>query len=248
MDSIKKCYDKFLYIFFNNGLKISSLATLGNKRKQMETKSSQKVAVFFECKKCDYTTCKKSNFSKHLSTSKHQNGYFGNTLETNGNKKVAHHKDNKCVFCNYYFSTRSGLWKHKTKCSQKYQTQTVLNAIENDSEIHKFLIEQNKQLLDKITEQNLKLMEQNSQLIQITNASNINNINNTNINNTINNKFNINMFLNETCKDAININDFINSLPIGIKELEDTARLGYSEGISKIFIDGLQNIDINILE
>ena len=57
--------------------------------------------------------------------------------------------------------------------------------------------------------------------------------------------FNLNVFLNETCKDAISMNEFINTLPIGIKELEDTARLGYSQGISKIFIDGLNNIDIN---
>jgi hypothetical protein len=110
-------------------------------------------------------------------------------------------------------------------------------------------MEQNKQLIDTITEQNAKIIAQNNQLIQMNNANNINNINNSNItnnvNNNVNNKFNINMFLNETCKDAININDFINSLSIGIKELEDTARLGYSDGISKIFIDGLQNIDIN---
>jgi hypothetical protein len=215
----------------------------------METKSSQKVAKNFVCKTCDYTTCKRYNYLKHLSTAKHQNCYFGNILETNGNTKVALDNSKKCGFCDSYFTSRSGLWKHKLKCSQKFQTQTILNAIQNDSTIHQFLMEQNKQLIDKIAEQNEKLIDQNNQLIQITNASNINNINNSNITNTINNnqnnKFNINMFLNETCKDAISMNEFINTLPIGIKELEDTARLGYSQGISKIFIDGLNNIDIN---
>lgn len=211
----------------------------------METKSSQKVAKIFVCGNCDYSTCKKHNFNKHLTTAKHQKCYFGNTLETFGNTKVAHDNFKKCDFCDSYFTSRSGLWKHKIKCSKKYQTKTILNMIQNDSEIHKFLMEQNKQLIETIASQNEKLIEQNNQLIQISNANNINNINNTNIINNISNKFNINMFLNETCKDAININDFINSLPIGIKELEDTARLGYSEGISKIFIDGLKNIDIN---
>uniref|UniRef100_A0A6C0IWB3 C2H2-type domain-containing protein n=1 Tax=viral metagenome TaxID=1070528 RepID=A0A6C0IWB3_9ZZZZ len=217
----------------------------------METESSPKVAKKYMCKKCDYTTSKRYNFSKHLTTAKHRKGYFGNVLETNGNTKVALDNSKICGFCDTYFTSRSGLWKHKIKCSQKYQTQTILNAIQNDSETHKYLMEQNKQLIDKIIEQNEKLMEQNNQLIQITNASNNNNINTANVTNTINNnnnnnnKFNINMFLNETCKDAISMNEFINSLPIGIKELEDTARLGYSQGISKIFIDGLNNIDIS---
>ena len=42
----------------------------------------------------------------------------------------------------------------------------------------------------------------------------------------------------------MNITDFISQLNIGIKDLEDTGRLGFSEGISKIFINGLKQIDI----
>ena len=37
----------------------------------------------------------------------------------------------------------------------------------------------------------------------------------------------------------MNIMDFVSQLQVGIKELEDTGRLGFSEGISKIFINGL---------
>jgi hypothetical protein len=51
--------------------------------------------------------------------------------------------------------------------------------------------------------------------------------------------------LNETCKDAINITDFVNSLQVKLKDLEDTARLGYSEGVSKIFINGLNELEVN---
>jgi hypothetical protein len=52
------------------------------------------------------------------------------------------------------------------------------------------------------------------------------------------------VFLNEQCKDALNINEFVNSLVLGVKELEQTAKLGYVEGISKIFIDGLNQLNI----
>jgi len=203
----------------------------------METKEPKIFETIFYCKLCDYSTCKRSNLTKHKSTGKHKKA----TLETFGNQKVALDNFFLCKFCERIFSSKSGLWKHNQKCSQMDPTQKILEVIKNDSEVHKFLIEQNKQLIEKITEQNNHLMEQNSQLIQV------NNINNSNIvNNKINNKFNINVFLNETCKNAININDFINSLSIGQKELETTAKLGYAEGISQIFIDGLKQIDISI--
>ena len=66
--------------------------------------------------------------------------------------------------------------------------------------------------------------------------------NNNNINS--HNKFNINVFLNEKCKDALNISDFVSQLNIGVKDLEETGRLGFADGISKIFINGLNQLDI----
>ena len=63
--------------------------------------------------------------------------------------------------------------------------------------------------------------------------------------NTTNNSFNLNIFLNETCKNALNIMDFVNQLQVGVKDLEETGRLGYADGISQIFINGLKNLDIS---
>jgi hypothetical protein len=71
-----------------------------------------------------------------------------------------------------------------------------------------------------------------------------NNNNNNNITTNNNNSFNLNFFLNETCKNAMNIMDFVNQLQVGIKDLEETGRVGFSEGISKIFINGLKEIDV----
>ena len=39
---------------------------------QNETKKSQKVAQKYLCQLCDYNTCKKCDYVKHLSTRKHQ--------------------------------------------------------------------------------------------------------------------------------------------------------------------------------
>jgi hypothetical protein len=84
------------------------------------------------------------------------------------------------------------------------------------------------------------LIDQNKQMVELAKNAGHNNNNTTN-----NNSFNLNIYLNETCKDALNIMDFVNQLQIGIKDLEETGRLGFANGISKIFIDGLKQIDIN---
>ena len=89
------------------------------------------------------------------------------------------------------------------------------------------LLEQNKDLQNKILEI--------SQTPHITN----------NIQNNVQNNFNLNMFLNEQCKDAINITDFIDSLQLEVSDLEATGKLGYVLGISRIFINKLKELDIH---
>jgi hypothetical protein len=73
---------------------------------------------------------------------------------------------------------------------------------------------------------------------------NNNTTNNNSHNTTNNNHFNLQIYLNETCKDAVNLTDFVESLQVKLKDLEETARLGYSEGVSRIFINGLNELDV----
>ena len=70
----------------------------------------------------------------------------------------------------------------------------------------------------------------------------INNSNNTNCNN-INNSFNLQFFLNEKCKDAINISDFVDNIKLQLTDLETTGRVGYVDGVSKILIKNLNELD-----
>jgi hypothetical protein len=64
------------------------------------------------------------------------------------------------------------------------------------------------------------------------------------VNNTNNNQFNLNFFLNEQCKNAVNFTDFINSLEITMDDLAYTRNQGLVEGISKVMIDGLKQMDL----
>jgi len=50
--------------------------------------------------------------------------------------------------------------------------------------------------------------------------------------------------LNETCKDAMNITDFVNSLKLNLQDLERMGELGYAEGISRMFVKGLSDLEV----
>jgi hypothetical protein len=64
-------------------------------------------------------------------------------------------------------------------------------------------------------------------------------------NNTTNNHFNLNLFLNEKCKDALNISEFIDSLKITLDDLAFSKDNGLVRGIADVMIRGLKDLDIH---
>jgi glutaredoxin-related protein len=96
--------------------------------------------------------------------------------------------------------------------------------------------------------ENKKLTKQLTNKTTNNTTNNTNNTNNTtnNITNntTNNNTFNLNFFLTNTCKDAMNINEFIESIEVSIEDLKYLGKNGYVDGISKLLIDKLQQIDV----
>jgi hypothetical protein len=187
--------------------------TFGNKK-------LQKVANFI-CNFCNYSTNRKSSFTKHISSSKHSN--IENNLNNISNNCIS----NNCIFCNKIFLSRSGLWKHKKICQE----------IKNENNI----IEQSELQFNK--DMFMAIMKENSELKNMMIKVLENGIynNNTNCNNKT---FNLNMFLNETCKNAMNISDFMHSIQLQLSDLEDVGELGYINGISNIIIKNLKELDI----
>lgn len=197
----------------------------------METFLSPKVAKKFICTYCDYETCKKSDFNKHLLTAKHKKNENGNI----GNKKVAKVanfdvlQDISCNFCNKFFTSRSGLYKHKIKCKKNkelLENETILSGelvirlLNDNKEMRKIMIKQQEQLSELIP--------------QIGN----------NNNNTTNNKLNINVFLNEQCKDALNMNEFIQSIQVSLEQLEYTKTHGLEQGLSKTIMENINKLSL----
>lgn len=215
-------------------------------RKQMETNLSQKVADFFVCKFCDYKTGKKSDFNKHLLTAKHKNNENGN----NGNIKVAKvAKYNSlhvlsCKYCNKFFSSRSGLYKHGLKCNKK--NKNLENEIIENQIIENQIIENQNisssdlviKLLDDNKEMRKIMIKQQEQLSELIPQIGSNN------NNTTNNKLNINVFLNEQCKDALNMNEFIQTMQVSLEQLEYTKIHGLEQGLSKTIMENINKLSL----
>ena len=193
---------------------------------------SQNIAEKFQCEPCEYTCCKKSDMNKHILTRKHQNRI--NRIELI--KKVATPKY-VCSQCNKEYTARNSLWYHQKKCTPKnevIETTAPVPAHTNDILIRD-LIAQNKEMMALLITQNKELHK----AIPISTT-----INQT-TNNNNNQRFNINLFLNETCKDAINFSDFVKNIQISYEDLENNAQLGFVNGISKIFLDNLKQLDVN---
>ena len=150
----------------------------------------------------------------------------------------------------------SSYYRHKKKCSI-VETMDKIAAVSPTPPQHTSsedmqmnvileLVKQNQEFKDLLIQQSNQMMEQNKTIIEVAKNSNVNNtINQTNSNNNSNNKtFNLNFFLNETCKDAMNMKDFIKSLEMSLPELEKMGEIGFAEGMSRVFVDRLNKLDI----
>ena len=199
------------------------------------TVANQKSPNMFNCEICNYTTKYKKDFNKHLLTEKHK-------------RLTKPEKNSYLHICNcgkkYVFS--SSLCKHKKKCDFGIEEPTNFKDIKITTDFLIEFIKQNKELQQTLIDQNKELqqtlVDQNKTIIDLAQKSGTYNTNN---NNSHNKTFNLQVFLNETCKDAINMSDFINQIQISLADLETTGQVGYAEGISKVFIKNLNDIEFS---
>jgi hypothetical protein len=204
----------------------------------MDYINSPKIAKKFVCNKCDYTCCKQSDYDKHLLTLKHKNDDMDYILD---DTKLAVHF---FCECGKEYKHRQGLWKHKKICQTNKQpedSKNVKNDFSNKDNLIEYLIKENAEFKEMLVEQNKMVMKICEKSLD-TNKT-INNTS-TNCNNINNNSFNLQFFLNETCKDALNIGEFVDSIKLQLTDLENTGMLGYVEGVSKILIKNLNDLDV----
>ena len=207
----------------------------------MDYKIVRDNAKIFICEKCNFKCFKQSNFDKHLLTEKHKR-------ITTDYKKMPKNAEEYYCDCGKIYKYRQGLYKHKKKCSRINNSIIVQDNISHNSSFMN-LISQNKELMNllvvqkeetkELIEQNKEMQKQNKEMQQ-TIKEIVPRIGNTTNNN--NNNFNLQVFLNEDCKDALNFSEFINKIQVSFEDLENQAEIGYINGISKLFIENLQEL------
>ena len=205
------------------------------------------IENYYFCKICNYKCYTKFLIKQHLTTKKHkkqtnttqQINKIEQTQDVN-QKSLKHYT---CSQCNKSYQDRSGLWKHKKTCTGPEEiNQTQHTELKNTSDLAMMVktmmepIIQNIQDDKKVT---LGLVEQ----MQTQNKIITDIIPKIGNNNNSNNRFNINVFLNEQCRDAINMTDFINSLQIKLADLMYTKNNGLIEGISSVFVNALNKLE-----
>ena len=231
-----------------------------------------KIKHNYNCELCDYNTCKKSDIQRHETSRKHkmrkkmhqemrqktQDLSEEKTEKTEKTEKK-HNNEYLCK-CGKKYKYRQSLHVHTKKCTfetTKQMEKQLEKQLEEkiEKKIKKDMEEKMSIELDKRLNQQMELYTEiiknevipNISNAIITNNTTNNNITNntTNTTNNTNNNFNLNIFLNETCKDAINMTEFIENIKIGLQELEFVRENGIVKGISNVFVNELNTMDVD---
>ena len=196
----------------------------------------------FSCEKCFYFTDSKFCFENHKKSKNHI------TRENNEYKEMF-----KCVICNKSYKSYCGFYNHRKRCESEKKIkdeEEIEKKLKEYEEIRKIIIDlykTNTEILKKNNEIIKENSEMKNMLVEISKkefvTNNIENIDNShNINS--NNKFDINIFLNDKCKNAINFSSLIESIVIGIKDIENIEKNGYVKTITDIITEKIGDYSI----
>ena len=200
-----------------------------NKKVDIVTKT------IYDCSFCGFSSIRLNDWKNHLTTKKH--------LKNTSKEQTPSYT---CQICDKVYSNYKSFWCHSKKCKEKEGEQQKKAVTMNDlilmndekNDVYSFmnmLFKENQEMRNFMTEQMKTMVE----LAKPNITNNQNNIMNGNIN-----KFNINVFLNEKCKNAMNLSEFLESIVVTREDLENNARLGFVDGMTKIIMDNMKRLDL----
>jgi len=204
-------------------------------RMKLEQKNREK----YVCESCNYITSNKYDYSKHILTAKHKKRDKSNDLD----EKIARNIYT-CNVCSKSYSARNSLWYHNKTC----RINPILAVIPVETNVITDLLtelklerEENKELLRRNEEQQKQMMDLQHQFLEAIKNGSLGNT--TNSNNTQNNQFNLQFYLNETCKDAINLDEFLQSIQLTSQDYVNTGEVGFITGLTDIFRKELHKLE-----
>ena len=192
----------------------------------MDTKILPQKPQNFYCEFCEFISCNKKDYVRHLSTLKHKNRQ-NDTNDTKKNPKKPQ-IEFECKNCSKSYKFSSGLYRHKKKCMNEesgYLNDKIDNSLALSKELIMNVVKQQQNQIKELTDTIKELIPKVGNNITTTNQ-----------------KFNIQVFLNEKCKDAINMSDFIKSIEVSLQQLDYTKHNGLVNGLSNVIIENINKL------
>ena len=218
----------------------------------MLTKKVQKSSENYKCDICGFVSIRKSQYDRHINTRKHK-------ILTSTDEKSS--TPLYICDCGKSYKHRQSLFTHKKKCNfinenneinitdnNEYKNDISNKNINCKNDIEKFnskelkdivcqLITENNEIKNKLIKENTELMHQINNMIP--------NIGNNNVtNNIINQKINIQIFLNEHCKNALNINEFVKTIKINTNNINLVEKQNLETYLSSAIIENINKLGI----
>jgi hypothetical protein len=194
----------------------------------------------YHCENCDFITCNKYDYNKHLTTDKHK--ILTNTYAFTYENTQKNAKTYDCP-CGKTYKHRQSLQTHKKKCQQEPTFEIIEKKDDNvNQDLIMELIKDNKEMKQIIMEQNKIVYEQSKTIHEM--MPKLGNVTNNTNNITNNNNVNITVFLNDNCKDALSMEEFIQQIKIGVGDLLFTGKNGLTTGLSNIFIESYNKLPL----
>ena len=216
----------------------------------MDPKLDKKSSKNFYCENCNYITSKQSQYDRHLMTRKHK--ILTNTDTKNEKSSLP---EQVCP-CGKVYKHRQSLFTHQKRCnfiieelSKDISSNNVNKSTDIDipeefrenqdyKEMFFKIMQENSEFKNLLITQQRQIMDQQKQIGEL-----IPRVGNNN-NNTLKQRFNINIFLNEQCRDAINMDDFLKQIEVSMQQLDLTKTKGITEGLSNVFIENMNKLSV----
>ena len=194
--------------------------------------------VLYNCKFCNYETCKMSHYNRHLKSQRHLTNIKITKEPLKTQKDHIEPSKFKCPNCNNLYSTNSHMNRHLKKCKliNNNTNQELLKLkLENQKLNYEIQLKDSeikiKDIENKCKDDIIKEKEKCIEYINGNNNGNYNNSMNNNSYNTINNNITNNItlnFLNQNYSHVINMDDFKklvdnNKMPKDIVDMIESA-------------------------
>jgi hypothetical protein len=191
----------------------------------MDTQILPQKPQNYECVCCAFVSCNKKDYVRHLSTQKHKTRENDtNRIQKNPKKPQTQYE---CVNCNKIYKYSSGLYRHKKRCMEYENNNNLNNQLMLSKELILEVVKQQQNQIKELTDTIKELIPKVGNNFTTTNQ-----------------KFNIQVFLNEKCKDAINMSDFIKSIEVSLQQLDYTKHNGLINGLSNVIIENMNKLGL----